>query len=96
MPEAAFCILMALVEYVGYASTHQISAASGYDVTRYWYMIKRLEDRGCVFKPFNGGWIITERGKIAVAIEVGRRARAVSSGVPRKRTQAREFMLGGT
>ncbi len=94
MPEVVFCILMALLEYDSEASVHEMSAASGYDVGKYMKVVTRMMVLGWVVKPWNGRWSITERGKIAVAIEVGCRARSAASGTRRKKSQVRQFMYG--
>lgn len=74
MPEVVFCILMALLEN-SESSSAQISAASGYQFDKYQRVAAHMVSLGWMRKPWNGKWQITERGKIVLAIEVGRRTK---------------------
>lgn len=79
MPDAVLAILMALINLGDAGTRYQIIAESGYDSHN--YIMPRLLERNWILQPFVGLWIITERGKIAVAIEVGRRTKARFNGV---------------
>jgi hypothetical protein len=93
VPEIVFCVLMALLEY-DTASMRDMSLATGYDVGKYSVVVRRMTELGWLVKPWNGGWRITERGKIGLAIEVGRRARKMRSGGRRQRAIAvRKFLV---
>jgi hypothetical protein len=91
MPEVAFCILIALLEH-DEATARQMSVATGYDVGKYMRPITQMMLLGWVVKPWNGVWKITERGKIVLAIETGRRSRRRRSGLPWKRFTLRKFL----
>jgi len=86
MPEFVFYILMALTEQ-DEMSVHELSAASGYNlgmegwVRSHWKTMRRMLALGLIRKPWNGRWMITERGKIALAIAVGRRSRRRALGL---------------
>lgn len=85
MPEFVFCMLMALTE-MDEMSVHELAAATGYSLGAeglgggHWKAMQRMMEVGLVRKPWKGRWMITERGKIALAIEVGRRTRRLSQG----------------
>jgi hypothetical protein len=83
MPPAVFSILMALVEYGGSASRAEIEAASGYGANYTSQLMWGLRNRGWTWsvKGRRGSAIsITELGKIALAIEVGRRSKMIAQG----------------
>ena len=74
MTEMAFCVLMALTR-VAQARYQEIAEISGYSRQGMHNLLPYLIQRGCVHKPCHGQFQITERGKIALAIEVGKRTR---------------------
>jgi DNA-binding IclR family transcriptional regulator len=77
LPEAIFATLTALVELMDRpASSHDIAAASGFSGNYLYRMSCRLESLGWV-AALPGRWWITERGKIVLAIERGRRSKAI-------------------
>ena len=80
MPDYILAILLAVVEYGdGGATLTEIIVASGYLSGTVYRAAPGLLDRGWIARPSYGRrWFATERGKIAVAIEVGRRAKAVA------------------
>jgi DNA-binding IclR family transcriptional regulator len=80
MPHLVFAILGALVERDGLGRVVQIMAASGYELTSVQRAIIPMVKQGWVARPFQGLWILTERGKIAFAIETGRRTKARARG----------------
>ena len=91
MTEMAFCILMALTR-VKQAGYHTIAEISGYSRQGMHNILPYLIQRGCVRKPCHGQFQITERGKIALAIEVGKRTRArAERHAKRRETAAREM-----
>jgi hypothetical protein len=92
MPHAIFCMLMAIVECGGFASIHQIMAASGYEKSYVSTFKAKLMQRGWMYMPNSRLFGITERGKIALAIEVGIRARAAANGHHRKRVIIKEYL----
>ena len=75
MSEVVFCILMALIEYQGTAHFSDIECASGFTSDSFYGQARRLLSRGWISHPYYGCWMITERGKIALAVEVGRRTK---------------------
>lgn len=79
--EAAFCFLSALVMHGGEADAAQISEASGYAFERYQVVSNKMIANCLLRKPWAGRWQITERGKIALAIETGRRTKRRLLGV---------------
>lgn len=89
MPEIAFCVLMGLLEFEE-ASEFQISVASGYSPkgnqsSGLYRTLRALVRMEFVRRPWAGKWAITERGKIALAIEVGRRTKQRHAGKVVKR-----------
>jgi hypothetical protein len=92
MPHAVFCMLMAIVECGGFASIHQIMAASGYEQSYISTFKMKLVQRGWMDNPTRSIYAITERGKIALAIEVGIRARAAANGHHRKRVIIKDYL----
>lgn len=96
MPDFVFCILMALTEY-DIATPAQIVAASGYNcfnshgqrTGRCHTAMQQMIKLGLIGRPWHGVWMITEKGKIALAIEVGKRSRARAKRVPRPRWHGR-------
>lgn len=105
MPEVVFAILLALCE--GEMDRYEISAATGYADGYMGLVSQGMVERGWVGSHYcsssdrvrkSGGgrkagskWWITERGKIAVAIEVGRRAKERACGVRRDRPLVSSF-----
>ncbi len=79
MPDAVLAILMALVNMGGTGSRHEVGVVSGYEGSLD-YIPARLFERGWIVGRYMRKWQITERGKIAVAIEMGRRSRARALG----------------
>jgi hypothetical protein len=70
-----FCVLMALVKCDGKAGVYTLDEESGYSRTTIIKHCKALIERGWIVRFHHGPWYITERGKIALAIEVGRRSK---------------------
>ena len=69
-------VLESLRNCDGEADHYEIEAESGYDNTTVFYSLKRLETISLVIKPRpRGKWILTERGKIALALVAGSRWR---------------------
>jgi hypothetical protein len=79
MPEVVFCYLMAMVKLDRDARAQEISEVAGYSSTGFQGVFQPMERRGWVVRPLVNRYMITERGKIALAIEVGRRARGMKS-----------------
>lgn len=74
MPETVFSILGALILIGGHGDSHQIAEASGYEIGSYMRFSGTMKRLGWIER--RAGLIhITERGKIAHAIEVGRRTK---------------------
>jgi hypothetical protein len=93
MPEVIFCVMMALTEFQQ-ASREQIIAASGYAWGSFDAVFPKMMEIGYIRKPWNGRWQITERGKIALAIEVGRRTKQrARMHKGRQRYSLKSFML---
>jgi DNA-binding IclR family transcriptional regulator len=86
VPDMAMAILGALVELGKPASLSEIIAASGYEYGSFYRAAGPIMRHGWMRKPFNGRYEITERGKIALAIEIGRRTKARSLGYGRRPT----------
>jgi DNA-binding IclR family transcriptional regulator len=77
LPEAIFATLTALVELMDRpASRHDIAALTGLCKSYLHRMRYRLESLGWI-AVLTGRWWITERGKIVLAIERGRRSKAI-------------------
>ncbi len=77
----ALAILGALIEIDRPATIAEIIAASGYEEGSVRRVVIPLRRWGLVDKPFLGRYIIAERGKIALAIEVGRRTKSRGRGL---------------
>jgi hypothetical protein len=92
MPNVVFCVLMALVKDGGIANIYQLVAGSGYEHSYVWTIMSGLRERCWVYKPTWHSYGITERGKIALAIEVGIRARAAARGNHRKRVSVKGYV----
>lgn len=78
-------VLEALVALGGAGSRYQIRAYSGYDSEHCTAMLRAL---GWIETPHVGMFVITERGKIALAIDMGRKSRAVTEGRIRPHMEA--------
>lgn len=76
MREVTFCILMALVQLGGLAEGAALIRRAGYTRSKFrvvaWPQIRAYQ---WALKARSGRYEITERGKIALAIEVGRRTK---------------------
>lgn len=76
MREVTFCILMALVQLGGLADVGALIRRAGYTRSKFqvlaWPVIRANQ---WAHKVQAGRYEITERGKIALAIEVGRRTK---------------------
>jgi hypothetical protein len=92
VPEAVFCILMTYCRLGGYPGRHMVCEVSGYA----YKVVERVEP-AMVRAGFLGsaGWgngsrrSITEKGKIALAIEVGRRRRGSRPSMSEREFQRR-------
>lgn len=92
MPQAAFCILLAMLEYGEEASACEMSVSSGYDTEKYSRLINKMVLLGWLSRPWCGRWMLTERGKIVAAIESARRTRRVKLGRPAHTVTLRQFL----
>lgn len=94
MSEIVFCILMALVRCGGLAPLWEVEDVSGYDISgKNFRAIKILKELGLIEhyryrRP--GSLVITEKGKIALAIEVGKRTRQYWHKQQERRKQKQE------
>jgi hypothetical protein len=78
LPDVVFAIMQAIVYYGGYANKYQVAADSGYSLGSVNRMIFSILDREWAYSPYNGLFGLTERGKLVLAIETGRRTKARS------------------
>lgn len=106
LPEAVFSTLMALSE--GEMDRFEIAAATGFHVTYLGQISQGMVARGWIGRHGRGGarveygpphrWWITERGKIVLAIECGRRtklrAKGIQPGYGPDRQRVKEFRYG--
>jgi len=78
MPDCILAIMLGILEFeTTGAKLHQIAAASGYEPgTAHRLQLPLIRRGWAVRLDFANRWWVTERGKIAVAIEIGRRSRA--------------------
>ena len=74
MPCALFAFLGALVQLGGSATTRDMADVSGYSSRYFWKFLPEMEQAGWVDYTA-GRRILTERGKLAFAIESGRRVK---------------------
>lgn len=75
MPDVIFAILLVLSRQTTMISFTEVADQTGYvdgHVSKYTGVLRRL---GLVDMRHQVGWWITDRGRIAIALEVGRRAR---------------------
>lgn len=91
LPEAVFATLMALSE--GDMDTFEIEAASGFSRNYLGVFSQGMKSRGWIGYHYSRGpnnkygdrkagkWWITERGKIVLAIECGRRTKSRAKGI---------------
>lgn len=91
LPDVIYCVLAAIIECGGEASETQITVVSGYSKGTFGGLKHMMQGAGLLAGALRYGWIITERGKIALAIEMGQRARARSAGRQRKAMSIRKF-----
>lgn len=75
MPDAVFAILGALVRLERESRAWEIADVAGYSINYFARIKFVLFDRGWIERPFAMSYRITERGKIALAIETGRRTK---------------------
>jgi hypothetical protein len=75
LPNATMAALRAIIEHGGFASRYQIQAASRYELLSSDRVLFTIQKYGWVYRPYNGFWAITERGKLVLAIEIGRRTK---------------------
>ena len=74
MPIVYFAILQALVRLGGGGRTRDVAEVAGYAYNGFSiYRPKLVKNHWADCR--HGFWVITERGKIALAIEVGRQAK---------------------
>jgi hypothetical protein len=92
MPHVVFCVLMSIVSYGGFAAIHQIAAISGYEPSYILAVMVGMKKREWVYKPSSQLFAIGERGKIALAIEVGIRRRASAHRTFRRRVPIKGFV----
>lgn len=76
LPDVTVAVLKAIIEYGGFANRFQIEAASRYQVLSSDRALFAIQKYGWVYRPYHGFWAITERGKIVLAVEIGRRTKA--------------------
>lgn len=87
LPEAVFATLMALSE--GEMDRYEIAAVTGYEPAYLGTFSQGMVSRGWIGTHYSKGvrygkynqWWITERGKIVLAIECGRRTKARAKGI---------------
>lgn len=94
MPEVIFVIMQAMAN-IGIADRFGIEAETGYHWRYFYRNMPSIFRRAWVYRPCWGYYALTERGKIALAIEMGRRtkARAAEQGMPGYRRQkVRDFV----
>lgn len=75
MPEIFFCVLGALIKMEGSGDNRTIAAYSGYEEETVRRALRQLITAGLVERVQQGIYMISERGKIAQAIQVGRKRR---------------------
>lgn len=82
MPVAMYCLLGAMLRDPDKAWRRgDIAVEAGYAVSSLFRYMKALELMGWVERPFVNRYMITERGKIAFAIEIGRMTKLRSQGL---------------
>ena len=83
MPEAVFCILRAMTLIGDISHRKEIANAAGYETLTFVRYASSMIRAGFIVKPFAGKFAITEKGKIALAIEMGRRSKFAYNGLRR-------------
>lgn len=83
MPHMMFCMLMAILRLGGHAAAHDLIEVSGYQAASLGGTIRTAKDLGWIERRSGLYWL-TERGKIALAIEEGRQTSARARGVKHK------------
>lgn len=82
MPRAMYCLLGAMLREPDKAWRRaDIAIDAGYAVSSLFRYMRALELMGWVSRPFVNQYMITERGKIAFAIETGRMTRLRGQGL---------------
>lgn len=83
MPDTVFVILGALVACDGHAKAGVVADAAGYSSVSLFIVRGAAVSAGLIATPggHDATWYITERGKIAYALESGRRVRCVARGI---------------
>lgn len=74
--KASPAVLEAFVRCGGTANLLELAYEAGHNGAYVYYAVRQLIADGCAVKCFWGRYAITERGKIALALHVGRAARA--------------------
>jgi hypothetical protein len=84
LPEIVFDFLETLIRLGGSGNIYDVAAVSGYTTSTFKRLSSAIQARGWMMLPFatkhKALYVITERGKIAHAIEVGRRTKARALG----------------
>lgn len=93
MPEVLFCIMKALIEGGDFLKVEQISAYSGYEIGTIRRAIPVMLGLNWVVRPQPGIYALAERGKMALAIQVGRKSR---HGIGAAQVTFRDFETGNT
>lgn len=75
MPQIVFDIIATLLQMQGEGSMVQIEDQSGYRANNIFQYTGRMQRAGWIEKRHHR-WFLTERGKIAHAIETGRKTKA--------------------
>ena len=88
MPVAMYCILAAMMtDSDGDWTRADIAIDAGYAISSLFRYMKALEHMGWIDRPFANRYRLTERGKIAFAVQTGRitrlRARKLPYDFPR-------------
>lgn len=83
LPDVVIAILGAVVALEN-GDAIEISDVSGYEISYFYRAAPPLLQRGWIFRPFHGKYQMTERGKIVLAIEIGRRTKARNAGYKNK------------
>jgi hypothetical protein len=79
MPHMMFCMLAAILRLGGHAEAYDVIELSGYPMQSLASQIRTAKDLGWIERRSGLYWL-TERGKIALAIEEGRQSSARARG----------------
>lgn len=75
MTFAQAAVLGALDEYGGSAGWLHVVVASGYGYDMVWRVTRELVAQRAITRPFFGYFVLTDKGKIALALARGKAAR---------------------